>query len=334
MAIMFFDGFENYTDRNNMMQGRWLSTGIGNLITTDDAATGKRCLRFNAIINARAYIGASSLNVSVGFHVKLASIPSTSAHRQILHRFRDAEGRDVFGIKISNTGRIMVMSAGAASSVLATGKTPVPAQAWTHIEVLVQGGQAKVYLNGRLEVEASQAVFWDPLDQVCFGLDTTGVSGGVDFLLDDVFTQAVSVEQLGILGVHYLWPNEDKLPQGWTPNTGSVAYALINEADPDDDVRYIFADGAGDKSMFGTTDLPSNVIAVLAVAPIARMRKSDMGDTSVGLGVRSGVSEDIGPDMPLHPNYVYQTTVFEVDPDTGERWSPLNMPDIFVRRNT
>lgn len=334
MAITFYDGFENYSNRSQLTQGRWLNAGLGVIVRDNDGATGSQCLELGEIASARAYAGAASANIACGFHVKLESIPRSSAHRQLLHRFRDSQGRDIFGLMVTNTGRLALRATNHESPLLGISKSPIPAMSWTHIEVVVTGGAAKVYINGRLEIEASQAVSWDAPSQVCFGYDTTGVSGGVTFWLDDVVAQTGAVQHLGITGVHYLWPIEDRLPQDWQPTTGSAAYALINEPHPDDDVKYIFADAAGDKSMFGTTSLPSNVTEVLAVAPLARMRKSDMGDTSVGLGVLSGTSEAVGDDLPLHPNYVYQTSIFEIDPDTSERWSPLNMPHIFVTRNT
>lgn len=333
MAITFYDGFENYVSRQQMLQGRWLT--VDNLVrVVGDAATGSRCVELSATSDLRAGFGPGAANAGVAFHVKLAGIPKFSNHRQLLHRFRDNSGRDVFGLKVSNTGRLLLLGGGWDSGVLGTSKSPIPALAWTHVEIVVVGTEAKVYVNGRLEITASQPKLWDDLSQVCFGYDTVGVSGGTTIWLDDVVAQEIDVAQLGICGVHYVWPNADKLPQDWELTSGTQAWALINERDPDDDSRYIFASASGMKSAFGVTQLPSNVDTVLAVAPIARMRKSDMGDTSVGLGVKSGAVEAVGDDLPLHPNYVYQASIFEVDPDTGERWSPLNMPDIFVRRNT
>ena len=79
--------------------------------------------------------------------------------------------------------------------------------------------------------------------------------------------------------------------------------------------------------------LPSNVISVAAVLPVARSKKSDLGTCDLTLGVVSGASPEEGEDQAVYANYSYVRSVFELDPATGERWSPTDMPDITVKRS-
>ncbi len=127
------------------------------------------------------------------------------------------------------------------------GSESIPFFVWNEIEF--DGAAGEVYLNGELVLSVGAGVgTW--IGAIFFEAPTLG--GGSQF--DDVYF-ADSV--LGDPHVDSLYPSSDGTHLDWTPDTGSVHYSRVNEAQLDDNHSYVHDAGtAGHKDSYGFQDLP------------------------------------------------------------------------------
>ena len=336
-AIKWADGFDNYGTVANMLNGAWSSANNADVSVQirPGGATGPSCLRLNQVSNCRRYLGGDFDRVVFGFRVRLAALPDNGDHTFALFSVLDAVGAALFTVTILPSGRIRLLPARNRALPIATSTRAMAGGTWNHIEVVFDNGtsNATILLNGR-EVINTAIVPGGKFSDVFFGIWDTGTTKVfVETFYDDMIASAgPTAALLGMCGVFYLRPIIDGIPQDWDYTSGTVGYALINEYTPDNDTNYIFAEGVDDVAAFGTEALPSNVTSVVAVIPIARVRKSDTGPCDVALGVRSDTDILEGDDFPLTTSYGYHWAVFETDPNTGDVWNPSALPDILVRR--
>lgn len=107
----------------------------------------------------------------------------------------------------------------------------------------------------------------------------------------------------------------------WTPSTGNAHYALVDEAEPDDDTTYVDSDTVNDVDKFTTTNLTS-IDSVLAVVLGVDARLVDAGDRSYRSILDSGGTEYAGQTVPLtDTTWVYTFDIWEQDPDTSLAWT-------------
>lgn len=346
MAITNADGFETYDNVQQMLQHLWIQLGAGNagtgLSLRGDAATGAQCLRVSSLnYRLRGSLGGVFSKAGVSFHIRplqIAEYPNSGHFFMSFNSLAKGATERYFGVEMNPAGRLTLRSKGQDSPILGVTDVPLPARAWSHLEVLAGRvpDTVEIYVNGKLALSAVTAI---PDDLYAFAMGSELYARpGVDFEIDDLVTQGGNnpgdVVQQGILGAYHLPPDEDLLPQGWALTSGTEAWRLINEIKSDGDVSYIFADGIGDKSAFGTTELPSDIRHIAAVIPMARARKSDTGDAWIKVGVRFDTVEVQGPSISVPSNYYYFTTVVEKNPVTNANWTPDNLPAITVERTT
>jgi len=337
--ILWAEGFEHYGAVANMMDGLWADIETTGTSFVTGAATGDLCLTISNLGNGRRYLTDDFERVGIALNFNLESLPLSAAHRFTLLGLRNDVGTQLLNIRVISTGRVQLISGtlNSAAVVVATSKLAVAAGTWNHIEVVADTGDgtAEVRLNGKVAI-ASIAVpaLVGVISEFSMGLFDTGTSNlFVRTYYDNIIAQGgETVDFLGLAGVYYLQPNADGVPQDWQLTSGANAYPLVNELVPNDDTGYIFTGDVDAVSTLAVEALPLNVVDVLAVIPIARVRKTDTGDCDVALGVVSGGFPAEGTEVAVTAGYTYQYAVFETDPEDDAAWAPSPMPEITIRR--
>jgi len=338
-GIVWAESFEHYGVVANMMDGVWADIATSGTSFVTGAATGELCLTVSNLGNGRRYLTDDFERVGIALNFNLAALPLTAAHRFILLGLRDDVGAQLVNIRVTPTGRIQLISGtlNSAAVVVATSKLAVAAGTWNHIELIADTstGQAEVRLNGKPAIAAiAVPALVGVMSEFVFGLFDTGSSNlFVRTYYDNIIAQGGEfVDWLGLAGVYYLQPDADGVPQDWEVTTGALAYPLVNELVPNDDTSYIFTGEVDAVATLAVEALPLNVVDVLAVIPIARVRKTDTGECDVAVGVVSGGFDAEGTENAITSGYSYQWAVFETDPEDDAAWAPSPMPDITIRR--
>lgn len=371
MDILWYDGLENYVAPGNvqdigiMAEGLWIQAegagiyGIGNARLDAAPATGNGCLLdIEGGQALRRYLGADYTYVGATLRFWLGAIPSTVNQGYAFCQFRDSNNNAHMSITISPVGQIQIIVGGLDRenleenpNIVATSTLVVSAASWNHIEVKAKiaasGGYVKVRVNGQDFVDYTGAVISGEDNaiasaaQFSMGLFNPFLNSiGADVETDDFVAiswasdGSEDTDFLGQYGVYYLPPNADTVNADWLKSTGSDGFALIDEIQPDDDATFIYATSSTAKSAFDVQPLPTNIVAVAAVMPIVRVRKTDTGVCTVGLGVISSGTEDDASANSVVQSYDYYWSVWQTDPHTSSAWNPLNMPEIVVERTS
>jgi len=356
--IEWFDGFDQYGDLETLLNDGLWSQADDFVLSTVQARTGTRSLAMTVIgaYGRRPLLEeASKVGMGCAIFMDRLPIPPFNAPQGagVVQQFRNALNRAHISIQIDNIGRVMIMGGGLdrtsstvgpnAPVMLARSRLKVAAGAWNHIETIVEMDVGvTVMVNGKLFVQYTGSTTFGSGggDIVSVAIGKFDDSIPVEFNViwwDDMFVQSGDdIDFLGQLEVHYLRPTSDSPPQDWQYTTGSTGYNLINEIPPDDDNDYIFAEGAGDKARFPVEPLPADITAVTAVAPFARVRKTDSGPCEFELGVYSAATEDVAPDTHAPTTaYQYFFDIWTTDPGNEDNpWTPTSMPAIQVERTT
>lgn len=110
--------------------------------------------------------------------------------------------------------------------------------------------------------------------------------------------------------------------------------ACVDDIAFDGDTTYInFDDTALPKAAsFAVEDAPTNATQILAVAPLAIVRKDDAGTDNGRVLLISGATENDGGgvDVPATSSYTLVTRIHETDPNTSVAWTVSNFNAIQV----
>lgn len=150
-----------------------------------------------------------------------------------------------------------------------------------------------------------------------------GAGGGLTsaLYLDNLYvwdqTGDTNNDWLGERSVTTLLPNEDGSLQEWALSSGSDGYSLINGVPPGSED--ISATEVGKKSSFGFTDLPSVDVGIIGVKTEVSAQKDGTAPASVTIG-------PVGYPGAAHPltldQYLRFNDVWDVNPATGMEWQP------------
>lgn len=212
--------------------------------------------------------------------------------------------------------------------------TPAPMGEWTHLcvganlQTLANGGRIKLWINGTLQSNLPVPVGFPgasaPVNQAGLLWQNTGSA-------EITLSQLVVCDSLGGVNNSQLFPSTQiqtifptgDVATGWTPSTGSLGYAMVDEnPGPDGDSRYISLPSlAFPDELFSIPSASGG--GNLGVAVNLCMKGS--GQTLQALTKRSGVSNVLG--SPLSAPTAYQTHqgLSDVDPLTGLAWTDANI---------
>lgn len=362
--IIWYDGFEHYGGAGHeahMLDGLWAeldtlsSDPAGHVALTNvHPATGNFCLAYQCFANTRRSIGGDFTEFGVAQRWFFENLPRQRATFW-LAQFRNVENVAHCGIMMGTTGRIFAV--GADGTIYGSSTLELAAGSWNHVEVKAKidaaAGYIHVKCNG-VDFLNATGLNTDKASsgshscaQLFFGASSINFSG--DFVglayqddvvpwnlvtTDNIGGTAAVVDFIGQYGVYYLPPIADGSPQDWTCTLGTSAYLMVNELTPDDATNFIFTSVLNKKTELTPAPLPSNILSVLAMMPIARNQKTDTGDCSISLGVNSSATEQLKTAHPTVTSWDWNYDVLELDPHTSSAWNPASLPAMVAKRIT
>lgn len=280
----------------------------------------------------RFVLPATHATQGMGCRVYLSRIPQGDGDVPYIHQYRDGSNAVLVTIAVSATGGIQVYRGENNGTLLGEVAGPIlVANSWQHVESKVlfstTVGTVEVRVEGVTVLTLTgQNTGAGPCAIVANANEGSGTGNVTRYYIKDlvVWNGAGSVNNnfLGSVQVYELTPSSD-VSLNWTPSTGSTGWDLIDEAPPNDDTDYIYApDPAPAAALFGMTNLPADVTSVKGLYVVARSKKTDGGDGTLQVGLKSGASTGLGTDRPVTTTYTYWTDMFELDPATSAAWLP------------
>lgn len=346
--LLWCDGFDHYgLDETNMTDGAYaqvdVNFGLEWTLSTANPRTGTHHLRRDDSATGprfvRRVLGGAKSTVGQAAAVYFDQLPMAN-DRYVLYDFRDTANTIQVSVVIQSTGIIEVKRGDRSGTSLGATATPaVVAEAYQHIETLAtfdnSTGSVEVRVNGVTVLSISGADTAASLNEessqvaLACGSNSGSADHGVTTDIDDYFcyddTGSYNNTFIGDRRVLTLFPNADTAQEDWVPSAGSDSFAMVDEADPDDDGTYISA-AAGlspnPVTEFDLSDMPAGVASISAVQLVHRSRKTDAGDANIQLSAVSASSEATGTDRPITEAYTYYHDVVEADPDTSTPFTP------------
>jgi len=273
----------------------------------------------------------------VGFYFEPESIGQLEA----LVVFKTDAGSETFAVNMTATGALQVRYGG-----LGAGDT-------TSTNTTFQVGQV-YYIEVALYVDAAGACRVDvdginDSDVTLSGIDTLGISGAdigsLEFnsdaiIIDDVHveigtgTSIGSGDMLGPLVVRTLYPQSDGTHTDFSLSAGSDHYALVDEAQANEDTDYIHTSTASDRDSFDfdLSDL-GTVDTIQDIQLVTSIRKEDPGTarTANQFSITTGPTTTDESSFAVGDNYVFERNIRETNPGSAAAWTTSDSLEVGVR---
>lgn len=175
------------------------------------------------------------------------------------------------------------------------------------------------------------------------GLPITGTNIDTSFTVNQYYTQyqigggevsgLVSIADdwwvdlttdLGDVHFPSIFPNAAGDVTDFTPVGAATVFDAINEHAPNDDTDYAQSSLAGDRFLTNMDDviLPG-IYPVIGIKE--RSRKTDTGDRTISVGLKSGVTEEFGPSRGLGTEWASTMTYWNRNPATGNMFTQAEL---------
>lgn len=324
MALLFMDGFDQYANPAQMLNGVWASIGSCK-ISTDFVRTGAKSLRSGILSNLRLTIPGSA-KTAIGVGMACYFTPLVSCQ---LGRFLNDTLNRKLTIGVQGDGRIYLTD--NANTELTTEQV-IFANAWQHVEMFfdIANQTAEVRVDEKT-VMSLQSLNISTSGNQNIGTFAFGYTdSSIDARFDDLFIWDTSGTTnntfIGDKRVFMVGVTSDELPQDWDVEGEATGYAAIGTVTPND-ATYIKTDpeAIGAKSSFGLTLPDPRITDITAIQTYTRQSKDDAGNANTQVSLDIAGQSATGKDRPITTANVWWTDVFETNPATGQAWTPTNI---------
>lgn len=337
MAGLWADNFCTYGEgaagRLNMLLSAYaeITPNVFSPETTDPRTDTHSlyCTGGAADSRVRRVLGGAKQVAGLKVVVKTSNLPDANDMFAPI-QFRDAANQPQVSVIIQSTGVLTARTGGLGGVELFSTTEPVfTAGSWHAIEARVYvapgSGTLEVRVNGvtvvnitgdtdpSLTSETSQVAVFE------FGMSNPNI--GDSFLADIVAWDDAGTTTNDFIGDQRVFtrrPDDDTVVTDWYPDTlPNSRFSRIDDASPDEDTSYIWAENALDVSEFAHEAVPAGVSSISFVQMEWMLRKTDSGGCSVQPALVSGVDVTDGTDHALTTGYTYYHDLIELDPATG-----------------
>lgn len=349
MAVQWMDNFSFYGGSvSKMLDGLYASANNIDLVADPDGVSPGFVLHVAETFfydTIRKVLTTARTTVGVAVRHYCANLPgSTGPSGRIT--WDDVNALTHVYIDYDPSGNLRAWRNDTPSPVLlgATSSPVILAHAWQHIEARVildaAAGSVQIRVEGvtvlnvtGVKTISNQSGIVGTCQNVRLGANGFSNVYFKDFIVWDDQT-AFNNSFMGSCQVYRLAPDSD-VALNWTPSPADgIGFDKINEANPDDDARYIAAPfplPAAYKCGIG--DLPATVTSVRSVQTVHRSKKVDGGDGNVQAGLVSGGSTGLGADRPITTAYTYWYDVFDANPNGAIAWTRTAVNALNVQLN-
>jgi len=130
-----------------------------------------------------------------------------------------------------------------------------------------------------------------------------------------------------------LVPSGDTSDKDWTPSSGSLNYAMVDDV-PENDAEYVSAGSAGYKDLYTIASWsPSASEEPLFIVDWIRTKKDVATECYIESLVKSGSTESSGGSLTLTTDWAYHGRVLTVDPDTSAAWTADGINALEIGQN-
>ena len=261
----------------------------------------------------------------------------------------DGSNHGLYSIVVEINGAISIYQNGynfgqnLGTQVATTTIPVITYNSWWHIEAMLDYalGNITVYVEGvQVLTYSFTAAPSTLIYNMVYSVTTYGnaYSGSVcikDFVMyDKSGTVNNTVGSIGPCTVYRLALDSD-VSNGWSITGGTTVNGTIGGEPPADSTSYITA-GVSPipaPAVCGISHLPSNIVGVRGIVSLQRVAKSDGGDAEYQVDIVSGSSTHTGTAHTLSTSFNYQYDVVELDPATGDLWSPIAVNNLNIEIN-
>jgi len=330
MSLEWMDNFGIYGvgGQARMLNGLYAEINNSTLVADPDpSGTGETVLRMvtNGGDAWRRVLGGTRTRVGVAMRIWMASLPPGAPALPMPVRFRDGSNNALCDLRIASTGALEFHYDGLTTSI-STGGPVLVANAWQHVEILVDFsttvGEVEVRVEGVTVLSA---------DTINTGAGCAQVVGRfnqgeiVAYMRDLVCYNGLGTENNDFLGTVLVVSLDvtSDVALNWTPSAGTTGWEILDNVPPNDAQFISAGDPPPSPYEGGLSNLPPDVTSVKALQTVVRAAKIDGGDGNLQVGMISGASTALGADRPITTAFTYWLDVFEVDPATGVAWTPV-----------
>jgi hypothetical protein len=368
-VLLFADGFDHYgTDEDNMLDGVYANVR-GTFLDTAHPATGTTGMHIsttNDIANAnslRKVLPAAATKIGVMGRFYFAGLPSGNVGGNIFDFLTSNSVVSHVVCAVDSSGAIRFLRgrnyltlSGENGTLIAQTGPVITANGQHHIEIQIYLHDSAGWI--RVAVDGIHKNLFTGLDTKNGSSDITsisqsvGISGGTgakDFYMDDYiiydFTgdstvdtdfcptvdgSGIGTNYIGELQCVKLQPNGNTASDAWSKSTGASAFALVDEATPDD-TDYIYSTTAGDLTVLSLEDLPPEITYIRGLVVWGRLSKADSGSSATQFGMKSVAASTDATARPVTVEPSYYWDFINIDPNSSARWTRTSLNAAWFR---
>lgn len=317
MALEFMDGFDHYNSGTNYAR-KWdtTSTGMGPVAGRFGGTAANTQNNPATLIQGQL---ASVATRVVGFAFQIFPSIATNPWLQLT----DA-GTTQLDLRLTATAQIQVTRNG---TVLGTSTLTLTTGIWYYLEFKATidptAGSYEVRVNGANWVSGTGANTRNTTNSSMNGIKFP--NAGFPTIIDDLYILNTSGSAnnnfLGECRILTNLPTGDGASTTWTTSTGTSHFALVDEANPNDDTDYNYSNTSGQIDLYTYASI-ANTGTIAAVQTVLTARKDDIGTRQIAEQCRSGGTTYTGPTtQTLGSAYLMYREIRETDPATGAAWT-------------
>lgn len=317
MALIFMDGFDNYTTLTDFWDTPGNDTGIN---TSGNARTGVGCLQiisaafgptksFAHMTHLLACVSWNSSNVGDVMRFINLDLPEANVTAAV-----KADGSITFGW--GNANNVVAQTAAGLVTFNSYNSIAVEVQNFTNATGIITCWVNGVQVFHQTGLKTCNTFSGGPV-QYCNGIQLMGPGGiPAHCFLDDFYlldcTVSPNTTFLGALRLYALPPTANGAV-AWTPLAGTN-WSEVNEVPPDGDTSYNSSPNIGDvdQYVYPLTGVPANSSILMVQHDL------DMGVDSGARSVASDLNGVVNAVATALPNgYHIYPTPYDVNPSTG-----------------
>jgi hypothetical protein len=332
MALLFLDGFEEYTsgsgmsDTNTNQAIRWTYNAPTIATTARTAQNGITAKSLACNGDAGCLLLPAPTTLIVGFNLMY-----TGWNRNFFGYTQAVTATYTnpstgLRVGINSTGNFIIVN-NSTGTVLGTTALTYPANAWYHIQVKAVFNTGT---SGSIELKVDDNSVLN-----LTGINTSGAATQINMMyvngisgtwtyIDDLYvcdgTGTINNDYLGPVGVYTMVPTGAGSSTQMTPSTGAN-WSCVDELPPNT-TDYVTTTAAGQTDLYAMSDLPGGLSPTdfIGVLVKARSMKSGTNNAAIQLALSYSGSTSTSSTLAVYTgSYIENTMVFETQPN-GSNW--------------